>query len=164
MAHRAHVAQLASERAAYERAAPPATRLVSTTGGAAVGSQTPRLRCFVAELNDGEIIGYATCAPEVSTWDGAEYLHMACLLLRDGHRALKVGPLLVEAVVAEARELELGQVQWRTPPWNADAIRSLRPAGGTGEGEAAVPTVSRLNSRAASLRDREYNWPVWRES
>ncbi|MFI9047327.1 GNAT family N-acetyltransferase [Streptomyces sp. NPDC053427] len=118
-----HVVQLVSEHAAYERAAPPPTGLARRLEVLLFGSQTPRLRCFVAELNDGEIIGYATCAPEVSTWDGAEYLHMDCLFLRDGHRGLKVGPLLVEAVVAEAHELGLGQVQWQTPPWNTDAIR-----------------------------------------
>lgn len=56
------------------------------------GKEPPRLRCFVAELNEGEIIGYVSCAPEVSTWDGAEYLHMDCLFLREGHRGLRVGP------------------------------------------------------------------------
>ncbi|WP_428949983.1 N-acetyltransferase family protein [Streptomyces sp. cg35] len=117
------VVQLVSEHAAYERAAAPPTGLARRLEALLFGADTPRLRCFVAELNDGEIIGYATCAPEVSTWDGAEYLHMDCLFLRDGHRGLKVGPLLVEAVVAEAHELGLGQVQWQTPPWNTDAIR-----------------------------------------
>ncbi|MGV4983220.1 N-acetyltransferase family protein [Streptomyces sp. NRAIS4] len=118
-----HVAQLAAEHAAYEGAAPPPTDLARRLETLLFGTKPPRLRCFVAELNGAEIIGYASCAPEVSTWDGAEYLHMDCLFLRDGHRGLKVGPLLVEAVVAEARALGLGQVQWQTPPWNTDAIR-----------------------------------------
>ncbi|MFF8373240.1 GNAT family N-acetyltransferase [Streptomyces lydicus] len=118
-----HVVQLVSEHAAYERAAPPPTDLARRLETLLFGTDSPRLRCFVAELDDGEIIGYASCAPEVSTWDGAEYLHLDCLFLRDGHRGLKVGPLLVDAVVAEARELGLGQVQWQTPPWNTDAIR-----------------------------------------
>jgi ribosomal protein S18 acetylase RimI-like enzyme len=117
------VAQLAAEHAAYERAAPPPTDLARRLEALLFGTEAPRLRCFVAELNEEEIIGYASCAPEVSTWDGAEYLHMDCLFLRDGHRGLKVGPLLMEAVVAEARALGLGQVQWQTPPWNTDAIR-----------------------------------------
>ncbi|MFI0218596.1 GNAT family N-acetyltransferase [Streptomyces lydicus] len=81
-----------SEHAAYERAAPPPTDLAWRLEKLLFGTDSPRLRCFVAELDAGEIIGYASCAPEVSTWDGAEYLHLDCLFLRDGHRGLKVGP------------------------------------------------------------------------
>ncbi|KIZ14816.1 GNAT family N-acetyltransferase [Streptomyces natalensis] len=119
----AQLAELASEHAAFEGAAPPPVDLARRLETLLFGTEAPRLRCFVAELNDGEIIGYATCAPEVSTWDGAEYLHMDCLFLREGHRGRKVGPLLMEAVTTEARALGLGQVQWQTPPWNTDAIR-----------------------------------------
>ncbi|MGI5380052.1 N-acetyltransferase family protein [Streptomyces sp. CA-251387] len=117
-----HVAQPAAEHAAYEGAAPPAAGLSQRLASLLFGPEAPRLRCFVAELGD-EIIGYASCAPELSTWDGAEYLHMDCLFLRDGHRGRGVGPMLVEAVLAEARALDLSQVQWQTPPWNGDAIR-----------------------------------------
>ncbi|MFF6904154.1 GNAT family N-acetyltransferase [Streptomyces hydrogenans] len=117
------VARLAAEHAAYEGAPPPPADLASRLERLLFGTENPRLRCFVAELNDGPVIGYASCAPEVSTWDGAEYLHMDCLFLRDRHRGLKVGPMLVDAVVTEARVLGLGQVQWQTPPWNTDAIR-----------------------------------------
>jgi GNAT superfamily N-acetyltransferase len=114
---------LATEHAAYEKAPRPPEDLAERLETLLFGTESPRLRCFVAELNEDEIIGYASCAPEVSTWDGAEYLHMDCLFLRDGYRGLKVGPLLMEAVVAEARALGLRQVQWQTPPWNTDAIR-----------------------------------------
>lgn len=31
--------------------------------------------------------------------------------------------VLVEVVVAQARELGLKQVQWQAPPWNTDTIR-----------------------------------------
>ncbi|MEO3756160.1 GNAT family N-acetyltransferase [Streptomyces sp. B6B3] len=117
------LAQLAAEHAAYEGAAPPPADLARRLERLLFGGETARLRCLVAESGDGDLIGYASCAPEVSTWDGAEYLHMDCLFLRDGHRGLGIGPLLVRAVVAEARELGLGQVQWQTPPTNTDAIR-----------------------------------------
>ncbi|GHH83645.1 N-acetyltransferase [Streptomyces sulfonofaciens] len=119
----AQVARLAAEHAAYERAAPPPEDLARRLEALLFGAGPVRLRCFVAEADGGEIIGYASCAPEVSTWDGSEYLHMDRLFLRDGHRGLGVGPLLMEAVVDTARELRLGQVQWRTPARNTDAIR-----------------------------------------
>ena len=88
-----HIALLAAEHAAYEKAVPPP----------ADEPQTTRMTA--------------------ARWDGAEYLHMDCLFLRDGHRGLGVGPKLVDAVLAEARARGLGQVQWQTPPWNKDAIR-----------------------------------------
>ncbi|WP_189320251.1 GNAT family N-acetyltransferase [Streptomyces flaveus] len=118
-----HIALLAAEHAAYEKAVPPPADLPQRLEKLLFGLAAPRLCCFVAELEDGEIIGYASCAPELSTWDGAEYLHMDCLFLRDGHRGLGVGPMLVDAVLAEARARGLSQVQWQTPPWNEDAIR-----------------------------------------
>src|SRR5205085_10177565 len=70
----AHLADLASEHAAYEGATPPPTDLARRLATLLFSTENPRLRCFVVELDDGDIIGYATCAPEVSTWDGAEYL------------------------------------------------------------------------------------------
>ncbi len=117
------VVRLVGEHAAYERSAAPAAGLAARLDGLLFGSGAPRLRCFVAELGSGEIVGYATCAPEVSTWDGAEYLHMDCLFLRDGHRGLGLGPRLVEAVVEEAQALGCDHVQWQTPAWNEDAVR-----------------------------------------
>ncbi|MGW0531632.1 N-acetyltransferase family protein [Streptomyces sp. NPDC003032] len=117
------VAELAAEHAAFEKAAPPGAGLAERLGALLFGVPEPRLRCLVAELPGGELVGYATCAPEISTWDGVEYLHMDCLFLRDGHRGLGLGPLLMDAVSAEARALGLTVVQWQTPAWNEGAIR-----------------------------------------
>ncbi|WFB07754.1 GNAT family N-acetyltransferase [Streptomyces sp. LX-29] len=119
----ARVAELAAEHAAYERAAPPAPGLAERLAALLFDTPQPRLRCLVAELSDGEIVGYATCAPELSTWEGREYLHMDCLFLRSGNRGLGLGARLVEAVAAEARELGLTEVQWQTPTWNKGAVR-----------------------------------------
>ncbi|WP_017600570.1 GNAT family N-acetyltransferase, partial [Nocardiopsis lucentensis] len=70
-----------------------------------------------------EVVGYATCSPEVSTWDGCEYLHMDCLFLRDGTRGAGLGARIMDAVADTARGLGLTEVQWQTPVWNEDAIR-----------------------------------------
>lgn len=117
------VAELAAQHAEYERAAPPADDLPVRLTALLFDAPAPRLRCLVAELPGGELVGYATCAPELSTWEGREYLHMDCLFLAPGHRGLGLGPLLVDAVAAEARALGLTEVQWQTPPWNEGAIR-----------------------------------------
>jgi GNAT superfamily N-acetyltransferase len=121
------VAELAALHARYERAAPPAedlaARLATLLFDSAADTPASRLRCLVAELPGGEIVGYATCAPEVSTWDACEYLHLDCLFLVPGHRGLGVGGLLMDAVLAEARALGLTEIQWNTPAWNEGAIR-----------------------------------------
>jgi Acetyltransferase (GNAT) family. len=48
---------------------------------------------------------------------------MDCLFLRDHARGQGLGALLMDAVVALARELGLSEVQWQTPSWNEGAIR-----------------------------------------
>ncbi|MFE0454803.1 GNAT family N-acetyltransferase [Streptomyces sp. NPDC058914] len=117
------VAELARLHAEYERAAPPAPDLAERLHALLFGTPAPRLRCLVARAPDGEVVGYATCAPELSTWDGREHLHMDCLFLAPGHRGLGLGALLMDAVTAEARALGLTAVQWQTPAWNEGAIR-----------------------------------------
>lgn len=123
------VARLAAEHAAYEKADPPAPRLADRLHTLLFTTATPRLRCLVAELVDGTLVGYATCEPAISTWDGCEYLHMDCLYLRPGHRGLGLGPLLMDAVAAEARALGIAEIQWQTPVWNDGAIRFYRRLG-----------------------------------
>ncbi|KUM84468.1 MULTISPECIES: GNAT family N-acetyltransferase [Streptomyces] len=117
------VAALAARHAEYEQAALPPDDLPDRLAALLFDTPAPRLRCLVAELPDGELVGYATCAPELSTWEGREYLHMDCLFLLPGHRGLGLGVLLMDAVTAEARALGLTEVQWQTPTWNDGAMR-----------------------------------------
>ncbi|MFC8506076.1 GNAT family N-acetyltransferase [Streptomyces sp. NPDC057411] len=125
------VAELAAEHAAYEKAAPPAPGLAARLHRLLFATPSPRLRCLVAELPDTTLAGYATCAPELSTWDAAEYLHMDCLYLTEAARGHGLGALLVAAVQAEATALGLTEVQWQTPPWNEGAIRFYDRLGAT---------------------------------
>ncbi|MDA2815307.1 GNAT family N-acetyltransferase [Nocardiopsis sp. RSe5-2] len=117
------IAELAAEHAAYEKAPPPAPGLAERLGGLLFGRPEPRLHCLVALDPGGGIAGYATCSPEVSTWQGREYLHMDCLFLSEGARGLGLGRQVMDAVADTARELGLTEVQWQTPAWNEGAIR-----------------------------------------
>jgi len=144
-----HVAGLAAEHAVYEKAAAPPADLAERLRTLLFGASAPRLRCLVAELPDGEIVGYASCAPEVSTWDGCEYLHMDCLFLRDGHRGLGLGQRLMDAVLAEARALGLREVQWQTPAWNEGAIRFYDRLGARGVGKRRYALTVRTVPGAA---------------
>ncbi|WP_416969741.1 GNAT family N-acetyltransferase [Streptomyces sp. 4F14] len=127
------VVRLVAEHAVYEKAAAPPADLARRLEGLLFGDSPARLRCLVAETDGGELAGYASCAPELSTWDGTEYLHMDCLFLRESHRGLGLGPLLMDAVVAEARALGLTEVQWQTPAWNTDAMRFYDRLGARGK-------------------------------
>ncbi|MET9955823.1 GNAT family N-acetyltransferase [Streptomyces sp. NPDC006339] len=125
------VAELAAEHAAYEKAAPPPPDLAARLHRLLFEPATPRLRCLVAELPDTTLAGYATCAPELSTWDAAEYLHLDCLYLTAPARGHGLGPLLMTAVRDEARTLGLPHIQWQTPTWNEGAIRFYDRLGAT---------------------------------
>ncbi|WMX45116.1 GNAT family N-acetyltransferase [Streptomyces roseicoloratus] len=125
------VAELAAEHAAYEKAAPPPPDLAARLHRLLFGPTPARLRCLVAELPDTTLAGYATCAPELSTWSATEYLHMDCLYLTEGSRGHGLGPLLMAAIRAEARALGLAEIQWQTPTWNEGAIRFYDRLGAT---------------------------------
>ncbi|MFH9724125.1 GNAT family N-acetyltransferase [Streptomyces sp. NPDC017254] len=125
------VVELIVEHAVYEKAEPPAPGLADRLARLLFGPEPPRLRCLVAVLPDGTLAGYASCAPELSTWDGAEYLHMDCLYLTGTSRGHGLGPLLMAAVRAEASRLGLAEIQWQTPEWNEDAIRFYDRLGAT---------------------------------
>ncbi|KQX47251.1 MULTISPECIES: GNAT family N-acetyltransferase [unclassified Streptomyces] len=127
----ARVVELIAEHAAYEKSAPPAPGLADRLTGLLFGPGTGRLRCLVATLPDGAVVGYATCAPEISTWDGTEYLHMDCLYLTETARGHGLGPLLMKAVREEAIRLGLAEIQWQTPSWNENAIRFYDRLGAT---------------------------------
>ena len=120
---------LMREHAAFELAAPPSEDLGDRLPSVLFGD-SPRLVAFVAE-QAGTLLGYATCSAEVSTWEAREFLHLDCLYLRDSERGSGIGRLLVEAVIAEARDRGLTELRWQTPEWNVDAARFYDRLGGT---------------------------------
>jgi GNAT superfamily N-acetyltransferase len=108
------------ERVAYDTAA-KADRLAK-----ALFSASPRLYAWVALAEEADIIGYATAAPEYSTWSARQYLHMDCLFVRSTRRRAGVGASLLRSVIGLARELGHQEIQWQTPQWNVDASRFYR--------------------------------------
>ncbi len=124
------VAALAADHAAYERADRPPAGLPDRLA-ALISGPTPRLHLLVADTGGGKLVGYASCAPELSTWQGREYLHLDCLYLDEAYRGLGLGARLIGAAGELAGRLGLGELQWNTPDWNTDAIRFYRRLGAT---------------------------------
>jgi GNAT superfamily N-acetyltransferase len=115
------LAHLCAEHAKYERATFLRHGAVEQWT-AAIFAAPRRLRVWVVEA-DAQLVGYASAAPEYSTWGVGDYLHMDCLFVRANHRGRGVGAELLQAVFAAARAEGFAQVQWQTPQWNAEAIR-----------------------------------------
>lgn len=97
---------------------------------AAIAGNPPRLNVWVACNADGAF-GYASATIDYSTWDLAEFVHMDCLYLREGHRGSGAGAALLKAVRAFAQAKGLPQVQWQSPDWNTEAARFYVREGAT---------------------------------
>ena len=125
----AELVALCKEHAHFERVAYDTTAKAERLAEA-LFSASPRLYAWVALVEERGIIGYATAAPEYSTWSAREYLHMDCLFVRSASRGAGVGAGLLHSVVGLARELGCHEVQWQTPQWNVDASGFYRRHGG----------------------------------
>ena len=97
---------------------------------AALFGHAPRIEVFVAECHQN-IIGYAACSNEFSTWTGRDFLHMDCLFVIEAFRGRGFGRKLIEHVFEVAKQRGIDEVQWQTPDWYHEAIEFYRLAGAT---------------------------------
>ncbi len=111
---------LCAEHAAFERAR------IETSGLAT------RLECLLhspsslyawVAVAHARLVGYASASLEVSTWRGAQFVHMDCLYVQAQWRGSGIGVQLIEAVKQLARTRGLNEIQWQTPIWNERAAR-----------------------------------------
>jgi GNAT superfamily N-acetyltransferase len=121
------LAGLCDAHAAFERAGPVPADLAARLKPCLFAPR-PRAWCLVADLG-GELIGYAACSLEFSTWQAADFVQLDCLFITEAHRGKGWGSALLAAVRHAAAERGAAQVQWQTPAWNADAIGFYASAG-----------------------------------
>jgi len=91
-------------------------------------SPEPKLYGLVASV-DQQLIGYATYMKQYATWDAGEYLYLDCLFVRETHRSLGIGELLMKQVIEDARRLRCEYIQWQTPTFNTRAMKFYRRMG-----------------------------------
>lgn len=112
---------LVRELAAYERAPDEVT--VSHEHFLQSGfGPSPVWWAFVAETTSGEVIAFALYYLRYSTWKG-QRMYLEDILVTEAWRGKGIGTLLMEALIAEARERRLHGISWQVLSWNEPAIR-----------------------------------------
>jgi ribosomal protein S18 acetylase RimI-like enzyme len=111
--------ELIKELAAYERAPEEVTVAPEHFEASGFGPN-PVWWAIVAE-EAGVIVGFALYYIRYSTWKG-QRLYLEDLIVTEAVRGRGVGQLLMDALIAEAREKNLSAVVWQVLEWNEPAI------------------------------------------
>lgn len=111
--------ELIVELAVYEKA--PGEVTVSYTHFVESGfGDTPVWWAFVAE-EDGIIHGFALYYIRYSTWKG-QAMYLEDLVVTEQMRGKKIGSLLFDRLIAEAKEKKLNRITWQVLDWNEPAL------------------------------------------
>jgi GNAT superfamily N-acetyltransferase len=83
--------------------------------------ENPVYWAFVAETGT-EIVGFALYYIRYSTWKGKR-MYLEDILVTEHWRGKRIGQLLFERLLVEAREKELKGIAWQVLEWNEPAIK-----------------------------------------
>ncbi|MDB4922876.1 GNAT family N-acetyltransferase [Mucilaginibacter sp.] len=111
--------ELVNELAVYEKAPEEVTVTLQEFEDAGFGDK-PVWKAFVAEI-DGLIVGFAVYYIRYSTWKGNR-MYLEDLIVTESMRGKKVGKLLFDRLIAEAKELGFNGMTWQVLDWNEPAI------------------------------------------
>jgi len=111
--------ELVHELAVYERAPHEVTVTMEHFIESGFGN-TPVWWGFVAEA-DGLIIGFALYYVRYSTWKGCK-MYLEDILVTEEWRGKGIGTLLMDALIAEAKEKGFQGITWQVLNWNEPAI------------------------------------------
>jgi GNAT superfamily N-acetyltransferase len=111
--------ELVHELALFEKAPEEVTVTLQEFEDAGFGEK-PVWKAFVAE-NDGLIIGFAVYYIRYSTWKGNR-MYLEDLIVTESMRGKKVGKLLFDRLIIEAKELGFNGMSWQVLDWNEPAI------------------------------------------
>lgn len=111
--------ELVAELAHYERAPQEVTISLQHFEESGFGLN-PVYWAFVAEA-DGQIVAFALYYIRFSTWKG-QRMYLEDLLVTEEWRGKKIGQLLFDRLIREAREKEFQGISWQVLDWNAPAI------------------------------------------
>lgn len=93
--------------------------------------EQPTALCGLVVEQAEALVGFATWAMQLSTWDAAPYAHLDCLYLSPSARGKGLGRRLVTKIAREALHSGCSQMQWQTPTSNHRAIHFYERLGAT---------------------------------
>ncbi len=111
--------ELIQELATYEKAPDEVTVSLSHFEESGFGSN-PVWWAFVAEAQ-GVVIGMALYYVRYSTWKG-QRMYLEDILVTEDMRGQKIGSLLMDALIVEAKEKGFNGMNWQVLDWNEPAI------------------------------------------
>ena len=111
--------ELIQELADYEKAPDEVTVTLSHFEESGFGAN-PVWWAFVAEV-DGKVEGFALYYIRYSTWKG-QRMYLEDILVTEKMRGQKIGKLLFERLVEEAKEKKYSGIVWQVLEWNEPAI------------------------------------------
>jgi GNAT superfamily N-acetyltransferase len=112
--------ELVHELATFERAPDEVTVTLEHFEKSGFGTN-PVYWAFVAEEAD-MIVAFALYYIRYSTWKG-QRMYLEDILVTESHRGQKIGQLLMERLIVEAKEKELNGISWQVLEWNEPAIK-----------------------------------------
>ncbi len=124
--------ELVNELAAFERAPEQVTVTLEHFEESGFGPN-PVYWAFVAET-ENVIVAFALYYIRYSTWKG-QRMYLEDLLVTAAHRGKKIGQLLFDALIAEAREKGYKGIAWQVLDWNEPAISFYKKLNASFDGE-----------------------------
>jgi GNAT superfamily N-acetyltransferase len=115
----ARMMELIQELATYEKAPDEVTVSLSHFEESGFGAN-PVWWAFVAEVK-GVVIGMALYYVRYSTWKG-QRMYLEDILVTEDMRGQKIGSLLFDALIKEAKEKGFNGMNWQVLDWNESAI------------------------------------------
>lgn len=85
-------------------------------------------RCFVAENDNGDLIGYACYYYAYYSWTG-KVLYLDDLYVKEAYRGKGVGQSFLNALIEEAKSSGCKKMRWQVSRWNEKAIRFYKHIG-----------------------------------
>ena len=115
----ARMMELIQELATYEKAPDEVTVSLSHFEESGFGAN-PVWWAFVAEVS-GVVVGMALYYVRYSTWKG-QRMYLEDLLVTEEMRGKKIGSLLFDALIQEAKDKKFIGMNWQVLDWNEPAI------------------------------------------
>jgi GNAT superfamily N-acetyltransferase len=128
----ARMMDLIQELAEYEKAPDEVTVSLSHFEESGFGAN-PVWWAFVAEVQ-GVVIGMALYYVRYSTWKG-QRMYLEDILVTEEMRGKKIGSLLFDALIVEAKEKGFNGMNWQVLEWNEPAINFYKKYNANFDGE-----------------------------